>query len=141
MMHSLPMGGMSLTRSLVNEMNLSEIQAEQYKQTYGLRSDLLEGKVGVVLTPLMNELINQINKAYSYLSERGYKKTPEQVILAGGGALLPGLTNFLVAKLNTEVIVADPFKNFVKDDDFKKLVTLEANPHWTTAVGLAIKDL
>ena len=139
--HSLPSGGMALTRSLVNEMSLSEIQAEQYKQTYGLRKDLLEGKVAQVLLPLLNELVNQINKAYVYLNEQGYKKTPEQVVLAGGGALLPGLTNFLVEKLNTEVLVADPFKNFVQDDLFKKLVTAETNPHWTTAVGLAIKDL
>ncbi len=141
LMHSLPTGGMALTRSLINDMNLSEIQAEQYKQTYGLRKDLLEGKVAAVLMPILNELVNQINKAYVYLNEQGFKKTPEQVILAGGGALLPGLTNFLVEKLNTEVLVADPFKNFIKDESFKKMVTVASNPHWTTAVGLAIKNL
>jgi type IV pilus assembly protein PilM len=141
LMHSLPSGGMALTRTLINEMNLSEIQAEQYKQAYGLRRDLLEGKVANVLTPLLNEIISQINKAYVFLNEQGYKKTPEQVVLAGGGSLLPGLTNFFVDKLSTEVLVADPFKNFIKDDNFKKMVTSASNPHWTTAVGLAIKDL
>ncbi len=45
LMHSLPGGGLGLTRSLVAEMNLSEMQAEQYKHTYGQRADLLEGKV------------------------------------------------------------------------------------------------
>ena len=139
LMHSLPGGGMSLTRSLVAEMSLSEMQAEQYKQAYGLRPDILEGKVAAVLTPLMSELVTQINKAYAYLSEQGYKKTPEQIVLAGGGALLPGLTNFLVEKLNTEVVVADPFKHFVKDDTFKRLVKTEANPQWSVAAGLAIK--
>ena len=141
LMHSLPGGGLALTRSLVTEMSLSEVQAEQYKHAYGLRQDLLEGKVATVLTPLFSELVNQINKAYVYLSDQGYKKTPEQVVLAGGGALLPGLTSFLVGKLNTEVVVADPFKNFVKDDAFHKLVTTEANPQWSVAVGLAVKGL
>ncbi|OIN89551.1 hypothetical protein AUJ59_01310 [Candidatus Beckwithbacteria bacterium CG1_02_47_37] len=141
MMHSLPGGGLGLTRSLVTEMNLSEMQAEQYKHTYGLRADLLEGKVAAVLQPLMNELVSQINKTYVYLNEQGYKKNPEQIILAGGGALLPGLTGFLVEKLNTEVVVADPFKQFVKDELFHQLVTNEANPQWAVAAGLAIKGL
>lgn len=141
LMHSLPGGGLALTRSLVAEMGLSEMQAEQYKHVYGLRSDLLEGKVAAVLTPLMNELVSQIEKTYVYLAGQGFKKTPEQIILAGGGALLPGLTGFLVEKLNTEVVVADPFKNFVKDETFHKLVTTEANPQWSVAVGLAVKGL
>ena len=141
LMHSLPGGGLALTRRLVAEMGLSEAQAEQYKHAYGLRSDLLEGKVAAVLKPLMNELVSQIEKTYVYLAEQGFKKTPEQVILAGAGALLPGLTSFLVEKLNTEVVVADPFKNFVKDETFHKLVTTEANPQWSVAVGLAVKGL
>ncbi|MBU2052296.1 pilus assembly protein PilM [Patescibacteria group bacterium] len=141
LMHSLPGGGTSLTRSLVTEMSLSEMQAEQYKQAYGLRPDLLEGKVAAVLTPFMIDLVNQINKSYAYLSGQGYKKIPEQIVLAGGGALLPGLTSFLVEKLNTEVVVADPFKHFIKDETFKKLVKSEANPQWSVAAGLAIKGL
>ena len=141
LMHSLPGGGLALTRSLVSEMGLSEVQAEQYKHAYGLRPDLLEGKVAGVLAPLMSELVSQIEKTYVYLNEQGFKKAPEQVVLAGGGALLPGLTSFLVGKLNTEVVVADPFKNFVKDETFHQLAPTEANPQWSVAVGLAVKGL
>lgn len=141
LMHSLPAGSLSLTRNLVNEMGLSETQAEQYKQTYGLRADLLEGKVAQVLLPQFQELVNQINKAYVFLTQQGFRKTPEQVVLTGGGALLPGLTNFLVDKLNSEVVVANPFARFVRDKTFKRLVVSDANPQWTTAVGLALKGL
>lgn len=141
LLHSFPGGGSALTLSLVSEMGLSESQAEQYKHAYGLRTDLLEGKVAAVLRPLMNNLVVQINKAYSYLSEQGFKKVPEQVVLAGGGALLPGLTGFLVGKLNTEVVVADPFKLFIKDESFRKLVPGDVNPQWSVAAGLAVKGL
>lgn len=140
LLHSFPGGGLGLTRSLVSEMGLSEMQAEQYKHTYGLRADLLEGKVAHVLLPQLIELVAQIDKAYVYLHDQGFKKNPEQVVLAGGGALLPGLTGFLVAKLNTEVVVADPFKNFVKNETFHRLVLSEANPQWSVAAGLAIKN-
>lgn len=139
LLRSLPGGGIELTKRLVAELNLSEIQAEQYKRTYGLRPDLLEGKVAAVLTPSINGLVEEINKAYLYLTELGFHKPPEQVVLAGGGALLPGLSAYLVSKLNTEVVVADPFKKFIRDDRFRRLVTVDSNPQWAVAVGLAIK--
>lgn len=140
-MHSVASGGHALTRALMNDLALSEIQAEQYKTTYGIRTDLLEGKVATILTPLVNDWIDQVNKAYIYLQEQGHKKLPEQVVLAGGGALLPGLSSYLVKKLNTEVIIGDPFKRFVRDEKFKKQIAYEANPHLSTVVGLAIKGL
>ena len=132
---------MALTRALVNELSLSDEQAEQYKRTYGLREELLEGKVAKALVPLIDEVVTQINKALVYVQQQGKYSQPEQVVMAGGGALLPGLTGYLVEKLNLEVVVADPFIGFVKDDDFSKLVTSEANPDLATVVGLAIKGL
>ena len=140
-LHSFSSGGLALTRALVNELSLSDEQAEQYKRTYGLREELLEGKVAKALVPLIDEVVTQINKALVYVQQQGKYSQPEQVVMAGGGALLPGLTGYLVEKLNLEVVVADPFIGFVKDDDFSKLVTSEANPDLATVGGLAIKGL
>jgi len=138
-LHSMASGGMALTKNLVNELSLSEDQAEQYKRTYGLREDLLEGKVAKVLMPLIDEAVSQVNKAFVYIQQQGVNKLPEQLVMAGGGALLPGLSGYLVKKLNMEVVVGDPLQRFVKDEDFKKLITSETNPHLGTVVGLAVK--
>jgi type IV pilus assembly protein PilM len=138
-LHSMASGGMALTKNLVNELSLSEDQAEQYKRTYGLREDLLEGKVAKVLMPLIDEAVNQVNKAFVYIQQQGVNKLPEQLVMAGGGALLPGLSGYLVKKLNMEVVVGDPLQRFVKDEDFKKLITSETNPYLGTVVGLAVK--
>jgi len=138
-LHSMGSGGMALTKNLVNELSLAEDQAEQYKRTYGLREDLLEGKVAKVLMPLIDEVVSQVNKAFVYIQQQGVKKLPEQLVMTGGGALLPGLSGYLVKKLNMEVVVGDPLQRFVKDEDFKKLITSETNPHLGAVVGLAVK--
>jgi type IV pilus assembly protein PilM len=138
-LHSHGSGGMALTKAMMNDLSLSADQAEQYKRTYGLRDDLLEGRVAKILKPLIDEVVDQIKKAFVYLQQQGHKKLPEQLVMAGGGALLPGLSGYLVEKLGLEVVVGDPFQRFVKDEAFKKLITADTNPHLATVVGLAVK--
>lgn len=140
-LHSLSGGSYSLTKTLINELSLTEAQAEEYKKTYGLRHDLLEGKVAQLLSPLLDAVVDQINKAVIYLNQQGFNKKLDQVVVTGGGAQLPGLTAYLVAKLNTEVVSGDPFVRFVKDEAFKKLIAGETNPQLSTVTGLALKGL
>lgn len=139
--YSVNVGGLALTKSLMNELNLPVDQAEEYKKTYGLRTDLLEGKVAKILTLVVDEIVSQINKAMMFLQQQGFNKPPEELVLAGGGALLPGLSAYLAAKLNLEVVVGDPFAKFAGNETFKKLITQESNPQLATVTGLAVKGL
>lgn len=139
--HSFPTGGLALTKTLTNELSLSLEEAEQYKRSYGLRDDVLEGKIAKLLTPLVNELVNQIKKAYVFIQQKGKQHLPEEMVIAGGGALLPGLSVFLAEQLNVEVLVGDPLVGFIKDDEFKKKIGSETNPQLATVTGLALKDL
>ncbi len=140
-LHSMSSGAIAMTKTLVTELNLSEDQAEQYKRTYGLREDLLEGKVAMLLTPLVDEVVSQINKTLVYLKQQGFNRNPDQLVLAGGGSLLPGLSSYLVKKTNLEVVVGDPMARFLKDEETKKMTSSANNPQLATVVGLAIKGL
>lgn len=140
-LHSMATGSMAMTRTLMNELSLSEEQAEQYKRTYGIREDLLEGKVAGLLSPLVDGVVAQVNKAMVYLNQQGFNKQPEQLILTGGGALLPGLSAYLVKATNMEVVVGDPFQKFMETEELKKLITAENNPQLAAVTGLAIKEL
>lgn len=140
-LYSIPTGSLTLTRALARELALAEDQAEQYKRTYGLLEEQLEGKVAKALLPLVDEIIKEINKTFVYLQQQGQSRVPEQLILAGAGAMLPGLSGYLVKKLNLEVIIGDPFVNFNKDQDFKLKIPAEANPDLAVVTGLALKGL
>ncbi|MDZ7586204.1 MAG: type IV pilus assembly protein PilM [Patescibacteria group bacterium] len=138
---SINVGGLALTKSLMIQLNLPIDQAEEYKKTYGMRTDLLEGKIAKILTLVVDEIVSQINKAMMFLQQQGFNKPPEELVLTGGGALLPGLSAYLAAKLNLEVVVGNPFAKFVKDEAFIKLITQESNPQLATVAGLAVKGL
>lgn len=139
--YSVSIGGLALTKSLTNELNLPVDQAEEYKRTYGMRTDLLEGKVAKILTTVVDEIVSQINKAVMFLQQQGFNKPVEELVLTGGGALLPGLSAYLAAKLNIEVVVGDPFAKFAGNETIKKLITQESNPQLATVTGLAVKGL
>ncbi len=139
--YSVNVGGLALTKSLMNELNLPADQAEEYKKTYGMRTDLLEGKVAKILTLVVDEIVSQINKAILFLQQQNFNKPPEELVLVGGGALLPGMSAYLAAKLNLEVMVGDPFAKFIKNETFKKIIVQESNPQLATVTGLAIKGL
>jgi type IV pilus assembly protein PilM len=139
--YSIPNGGLSLTKTLATDLSLPEDEAEKYKQTYGLREDLLEGKVAKLLTPLINEVINQVKKAYAFIQQSGGHHLPEELIISGGGALLPGLSSYLAEQLNGEVKVANPLARFIQDGSIKKIAGSEVTPQLSTVVGLALKGL
>lgn len=140
-LHSMALGSQAMTKTLMNELGLNQEQSEQYKRTYGVRSDLLEGKVARLLTPLIDQVVEQVAKAGVYLGQLGFKKQIEQLVLVGGGALLPGLSSYLVKQTNIEVVVGDPLQRFIKDENLNKMIGKESNPQLATVIGLAIKDL
>ncbi|MBU1084879.1 MAG: type IV pilus assembly protein PilM [Candidatus Beckwithbacteria bacterium] len=140
-LNSMPIGSMTMTNSLVNELKLPADQAEQYKITYGIRLDLLEGKVAQVLLRLVDQVVDQINKSFVYLKQQGLNKAPEQLVMTGGGALLPGLSGYLVKKVNIEVVMGNPALKFIKDENFNKFITKENSPELAIVAGLAIKGL
>jgi type IV pilus assembly protein PilM len=140
-LHSMPIGAVTMTNSLVNELKLPADQAEQYKVTYGIRQDLLEGKVASVLLPLVDKVVEQIEKSFVYLKQQGLNKLPDQMVMVGGGSLLPGLGSYLVKKINIEVLVGNPTLKFIKDENFTKFITKENSPELATVTGLALKEL
>ena len=121
-------------------LQLPEDQAEQYKRTYGLLPDQLEGKVAKLLTPLIDEMVKEINKSFVFLQQQGWH-VPDQLILTGGGAMLPGLSGYLVQKLNLEVLLGDPFENFIKDENFTGMMNGINNTQLAVVTGLAINVL
>ena len=138
-LHSMSVGGLSLTKSLANELSLPDDQAEQYKRTYGLKSELLEGKVALVIRPLIDKVVDQIKKSFVYLQQQGEQHLPEQLVIGGGGSMLPGLSGYLVKQLNLEVVVGDPLERFIKDEEFKKKINTDTNPQLAVVAGLAAK--
>lgn len=134
---SIPTGGNALARAVARDLNLEVPQAEEYKKSYGLDEEKLEGKVRAAIKPIFDVVVNEIKKAIIFYKE---KKNVElkNIILCGGTAKLPGVVPYLASSLGLEVQIGDPFANVICDE--RQMAELsEDAPLYTTAVGLAMK--
>lgn len=133
---SSPVGGQILTNAIQKSFNLTPEQAEEYKRSFGLKADQLEGKVKQVLTPHLDEIINQMRKATQFYGQTHAEDQVTRVILAGGGALLPDLPQHITTQLGIEVMTITPFSSQTNS------ATANVNPVvFGSCVGLLMRKL
>jgi type IV pilus assembly protein PilM len=137
---SYPIGGNTLTRSIAEELGFELSQAEEYKKTYGLEEEKLEGKIARTLAPFFSNIFHEIEKTIAYFKEQYPKDELKTAILCGGGAKLPGLILYVTKQLGIDSQINNPFINLNVDPNILPTLIPDASTY-TTAVGLALKDI
>lgn len=136
---SIATGGEAITKAIMGEFNLQHQQAEQYKHTYGILENQLGGKVANVIKPVLEVIINEITKAIEFSKSNIKDAQLARIVIGGGGAYLPGLSEFITRRTSLEVTLADPWANFNKEGLILKYPG--QGGFYSTATGLAIRDL
>lgn len=135
---SLSTSGESATRAISVGLSLEIPVAEEYKKTYGLKGEL-EGKIKGTIEPVLNIIATEIKKAIRFYEEKE-KEQLKLMVLTGGSALLPGLSEFFTSALGIEVQIADPL-SYLNVDANALLALKKESALYTTAIGLAIKEV
>ncbi|OGD83209.1 hypothetical protein A2165_04235 [Candidatus Curtissbacteria bacterium RBG_13_40_7] len=134
---SIATGGINLTKAIMNEFNLPQDQAEEYKQTYGILEDKLSGKVASVLKPILDILISEILKAVEFSRNHVKESGITRIVICGGGAFLPGLSQFLTERTSLEVSLGDAWADFIKQGIILKMPG--QGSIYSVATGLALR--
>lgn len=134
---SIATGGATLTKAIMAEFNLPQSQAEEYKQTYGILEDKLSGKVAAVLKPILDIIATEITKAVEFVHSHVDEVVVARVIVTGGGAYLPGFSEFLVSRTSLEVSLGDPWADFNKQGIIANLAG--QGSFYAVATGLALR--
>ncbi len=134
---SIATGGVNLTRAIMTEFNLPQNQAEEYKQTYGLLDDKLSGKVAAVIKPIWDILISEILKSLEFMRSHVSGSNITRIVICGGGAYLPGLSQFLAERTSLEVSLGDPWVDFVQEELILKMPG--QGSIYAVATGLALR--
>jgi len=148
---SIPVASHQFTFAVSKTLGVDRAKAEELKKTYGLerRGKSEGGQVFEALVPPMVDLVEQVKKYMGYYASHAShqhlpeeQRTIQQVLLAGGGANLPGLPEFLENELNTKVSIGDPWVNIASKPfhEFPPLPLAESL-RYTTALGLALRAL
>lgn len=141
---TMPFGGSRITRILQEQLGLSWEEAEHYK----LRQKELfvsgEGETAEVaqvrniLRLVVNDVKREINRSLEYYQMQNQEDTLTHMVFTGGGSLLPGLKEMLLADLNLHPVGADLSKTVNCGSAFDKTFLQSASPAFSTALGLAL---
>jgi type IV pilus assembly protein PilM len=136
---SIPTAGEAFTRAISQALDIDEVQAEEYKRTYGFSESQLEGRIKKALDPVFKTVSDEMKKAiHFYQSEEG-GDSPRSAILSGGTAAIPGVSSAFTELLGIEVVVGNPFSGVAVDPQAAKLLSGFA-PHYSISVGLAMRE-
>lgn len=94
-LYSLPIGGVTLTGSLMETWKLSPERAEQLKLAYsaGRLSEEAMAQVRAALVPALRTWRDKVEAALAVLNQE--EPLPPRLILLGGGSALPGIAESL----------------------------------------------
>jgi len=134
---SVSAGGDAMSRALMQTLEFSALQAEEYKKTYGLNPSILEGKIFASLKPVADMIVGEIRRAIGFFEERYKNEHIEAILVSGGGAKLPGLVSYVAQAVGIETQLSNPWVNVQKDLRFSVLDA--EGPLFTVAVGLAMR--
>src|SRR5881392_3254635 len=129
-------GGNQLTQDIQRAFNLSSDEAESAKKNQGLP----ENYDSDVLQPFMETLALEITRALQFFFTSTSYNQVDQIILAGGCALLPGLDELVAKRAGVTTVIANPFSNMQTSERIRPRQLAMDAPMLMIATGLAMRS-
>jgi type IV pilus assembly protein PilM len=130
-----PFGGNQLTQDIVRAYGLSFDDADAKKKT----GDLPEGYQAELLMPFLENAALEVTRAIQFF----YTSTPytriDQLFLAGGCALIPGLLDIVASRTKISSTVVSPFKGMQLASTVRESQLRQEAPAYLVACGLAMR--
>lgn len=137
---SFPIGGITLTRAISQELGFETAQAEEYMRTYGLEEDKLEGKIARIINPFFGNILSEMEKTITYFKEKYTQEEIGTTVICGGLSNLPGLVMTVTKNLGIDSQICNPFGSLQVDKNIMPILSADSCLY-TTAIGLALKDI
>lgn len=128
-------GGAQLTQLIVRQYGFSSDEAEAKKRS----GDLPEDYTSAVLNPFIESMAQEIGRALQFFfTSTPYNKV-DHILIAGGSAALPGLTDAVTLQTSFACMVINPFDGMEMGASVQaRKITREA-PSYLTSTGLALR--
>lgn len=130
-----PFGGNQLTKDIVRAYGISQEEAEAKKKT----GDLPEGYERELLDPFLESAAQEVTRAIQFFFTSTPYSRIDQIFLAGGCAIIPGLVDIVASRTQISTSVVSPFKGMQLGSGVReKQLRIEA-PAYLVACGLAMR--
>jgi type IV pilus assembly protein PilM len=130
-------GGEVFTRRIQEALKVTHAEAHVIKTKYGLSHGKKQKEITTALEPVLSQLAQEIRRMIRYYEDRyGSERKINQVITLGGGANMPGLSEYMTSSLRLAVRTCDPWEYC----DFNGLQPPSKvdKPMYATVMGLSL---
>ncbi|MBF8178303.1 MAG: pilus assembly protein PilM [Burkholderiaceae bacterium] len=130
-----PFGGHQLTQEIVRTYGLSYEEAEVKKRN----NDLPDGYQTEILEPFLETAAQEVTRAIQFFFTSTPYTRVDQLFLAGGCAIIPGMVETVANRTKLSASVVSPFKGMQLSPNVReKQLRIEA-PAYLVACGLAMR--
>lgn len=147
--HSIELGGDRINQIIAQVLNVEVPLVEQMKRD--LFTSILEDKQNSLLSrevflALFDPIIDPIIKEIEYSLELYMRQSnnqgrrPEKIVLSGGSAFFPYLTEKIEEKFKLKCYVGDPWGRVVYQEGLRPIIHSIA-PRMAVAIGLALRNV
>jgi type IV pilus assembly protein PilM len=130
-------GGEIFTNNIKKQLDVSLDAAALIKTRYGLGVSKKQREISTALEPILSQIVKEIRRMLRYYEERyGTDRPVNQIVTLGGGANMPGLSEYFTEALRMAVRHTDPWQYF----DHKGLQQPDQadRPMYATVAGLSM---
>lgn len=128
-------GGAQLTQLIVRQYGFSQEEAESKKRSGELPDDY----EATVLKPFIDTMVQELGRALQFFFTSTPHNRVDYIMLAGGSAALPALTNAVTQHTSFPCSLLNPFDGMEIGEGVRlKRMTREA-PSYLTSCGLALR--
>ncbi len=105
-------GGDSFTNLISEKLGVTKQEAHVIKTKYGLGVSKKQKEIIEGLRPVLDQLLKEIRRMIRYYEERSNTdKKIGQIVTMGGGANMPGLSDYFTSALRLPVRMCDPWQH------------------------------
>ncbi|MBA7495520.1 Cell division protein FtsA [subsurface metagenome] len=137
---SISTGGVALARAVATSLGFELPKAEEYKKSYGLLKEEMEGKIVAALKPVFDLIVAEIKRALAFYQKEKPGEQVKRAVLCGGSARLPGVVVYLAQSLGLETQIGNPWQKVETDEKTREVLAEEAIVY-AVAVGLAMRRI
>lgn len=136
LVRTLPMGLQTLTRAIVQNLNIKEDQANQFIMKFGLAQDRLEGQVYQAIQSPLENFATELVKSIKFFQGKYNTFSIGAIHLSGFAAVIPQLSDYVGSKTGLPTQAASPWQKVtMPEGERQRLASVEYE--FATAVGLA----
>lgn len=128
-------GGNQLTQDMVRAYGMSHDEAENLKRT-GPLPDNYEAEI---LRPFLDNLALEVSRALQFFFTSTQFGEVDHVVLMGGCALLPGISEIVAERTQIATVAANPFAKMTLSQRVRPKHLLADAPSLMVACGLALR--